>query len=105
MVTLGIMRAGPAAASVGEGTRRLISSLEEAGPSTAARMDAIAGWLPKGQRALVTPIDGGSLVSGGAGRNARQIFLYDNGATVVKAFNMARDAWEVVKTIVPHASE
>jgi hypothetical protein len=76
--------------------------LEEAGPSMAARIDAVSKWLPQGQRAVMTALEnGGRMLSGGAGERGRQVILNPDGSTVVKAWNVAEEAWQVVKTITP----
>jgi len=94
--------AAPAAPVVGKGTMRLMEMIEEAGPDLEARTTAVARWLPTGQRALLTPLaDGARMLSGGAGANARQIILYPNGETVVKALNVAKNTYEVVRVIKP----
>jgi hypothetical protein len=91
-----------AAPSVGSKTQQLIGMLEDAGPTMNARIQAVAQWLPKGQRALMTSLEGGSkMLSGGAGANARQVILNPDGKTTVKAFDMVRKTYEVVKEITP----
>jgi hypothetical protein len=88
--------------NVGPGTQRLIEGLEAAGPAMEARIEAVARWLPEGQRALMTTLEGGArMLSGGAGARARQVILNPDGSTVVKAFNVARETWDVVKVITP----
>ena len=100
--------AGSAAAAtatgtaVGPGTLKLIDALEKAGPSIDARIGAVSSWLPAGQRALQTTLEGGGrMLTGGAGERARQIILNPDGSTVVKAWNVGKETWDVVRTITP----
>jgi RHS repeat-associated protein len=94
--------AAAAAPAVGPGTQRLIGMLQDAGPSMNARIQAVGQWLPKGQRALMTTLEGGSkMLSGGAGPNARQVILHPDDRTTVKAFDMVRKTYEVVREITP----
>jgi RHS repeat-associated protein len=95
--------AGVAAAgvTVGPGTQRLIQSLEAAGSSMAGRIEAVSKWLPAGQRALIQEVEGGVMMSGGAGSRARQIIIEEGGRTVVKAFDVTRKAYETIKVIEP----
>ena len=74
--------------------------LEKAGPGMGPRIDAVLRWLPQGQKALKTTLEGGAeMLSGGAGANARQVILNPDGSTIVKAFNVAKKTYEVVKEI------
>jgi hypothetical protein len=76
--------------------------IQEAGPGMEDRIAAVSRWLPAGQRALMTTLDGGArMLSGGAGANARQIILNPNDETVIKALNVTKGVYEVVKTIKP----
>ena len=91
-----------AAPAVGKGTERLIGMLEQAGPSMDARIRAVSEYLPAGQKAVMTALEGGSrMLSGGAGSRATQVILNGDGSTIVKKFNTAKEAFEVVKEIRP----
>lgn len=92
----------PVAAGVGPGTLKLIDALKKAGPSMDARVSAVSKWLPEGQKALQTTLEGGGrMLSGGAGARARQVILNADGSTVVNAFNPTKKVWEMVETITP----
>ena len=96
------MGAAGSAPVIGAGTQKLIGMLEEAGPSMQARGNAIMSWLPRGQTALLQTLeDGSQMYSGGAGQTARQIILNTDGSSVVKALDVAKGTYEVVKTITP----
>jgi hypothetical protein len=87
---------------IGQSTHRLIEGLEAAGPALEARIQAVAQWLPQGQQALLTNLEGGvRMLSGGVGERARQVILNPDGSTIIKAFNVAEKAWEVIKVIQP----
>jgi RHS repeat-associated protein len=90
-----------AGVTVGPGTQKLIASLEAAGPAMGARIEAVARWLPAGQRALMTEVEGGVMLSGGAGARARQIILEEGGRTVVKAFDVTKKVYETIRVIDP----
>jgi len=97
--------AAAGAGSQGQGvTSRIISGVQQAGGDMNARITAVArviGGLP-GQRVLMKTLeDGTRVLSGGAGERARQIILNPDGSTIVKAFNVAKETWEVVKEIKP----
>jgi RHS repeat-associated protein len=86
--------------AVGPGTLKLIDALEKAGPAMEARIGAVSSWLPAGQKAIQTTLEGGArMLSGGAGERARQVILNTDGSTVIKAFNVQKEIYEVVKTI------
>ena len=75
---------------------------ENAGPAMEARIEAVARWLPQGQRALMTTLEGGGrMLSGGAGERARQIILNPDGTTIIKAFNVSSETFETVRVITP----
>ena len=91
-----------AAPALGTGTERLVGMLEEAGPSMDARIQAVSAYLPTGQKAVMTALEGGArMLSGGAGSRATQVILNADGSTVVKKFNTAKEIFEVVKEIKP----
>ncbi|MGH9817008.1 MAG: RHS repeat-associated core domain-containing protein, partial [Candidatus Acidiferrales bacterium] len=95
-------RIGTSGPTIGPGTQRLIEALEGAGPGMDARIQAVAQWLPQGQRALMTTLEGGAkMLSGGAGERARQIILNPDGTTIIKAFNVGRETFETIRVIAP----
>lgn len=97
-----VTRFAPVGVAVGKGTERLVSALQQAGTSMDARITAVSHWLPPGQRALMTALDGGArMLSGGAGANGRQVILQPNGETLVKAADLAKNTFEVIAHIKP----
>ena len=97
-----VMRFAPAGLAIGKGTERLVNMLQNAGTSMDARIKAVSSWLPAGQRALMTSLEGGArMLSGGAGERARQIILQPNGETIVRAFNVGQKTYEVIAVIKP----
>lgn len=79
-----------------------MDALEKAGPGMEARIAAVSSWLPKGEKALQKLLEGGArMLSGGACPRHRQIILNADGSTVVKAWNVAKKTYEVVRTITP----
>lgn len=94
--------AAAAAPVVGPSTLKLIDALQKAGPEMDSRISAVSRWLPSGQKAIISSLEGGAkMLSGGAGARARQVILNTDGSTVVKAFNVSKKTYEVVQTITP----
>ncbi len=98
----GAALAGGAGLKIGQSTERLIGMLEQAGPSMDARMAAVSKWLPAGQKAVMTTLEGGArMLSCGAGQRGRQVILEASGRTVVRAFNVASETWQTIRVIEP----
>ena len=101
-LTMVATRLAPAGVAMGKGTEKLIDVLQEAGPGMDQRILAVSRWLPAGQRALMSSLEGGArMLSGGAGERARQIILNPNGETIIKALNVTSKTYEVIATIKP----
>lgn len=99
-----VARFAPVGVAVGKSTERLIRSVQQAGTSMDGRMTAVAKWLPSGQKARLSPLEGDAMMmSGGTGPGARQVILYPNGTTVIKALNVSKKIYETVATITPSA--
>ncbi|MCC7002721.1 MAG: hypothetical protein IT357_11250 [Gemmatimonadaceae bacterium] len=97
-----LIAASTAAPIVGPGTLKLIDALHKAGPGMDARVSALSKWLPSGQKAIRTTLEGGAqMFTGGAGKNARQVIMNADGSTVINAFNVAKKTFEHVTTITP----
>jgi hypothetical protein len=101
-VGMSVAHFAPVGVVVGPGTQRLISMLAKAGPDLEARTEAVAKWLPAGQKTVMTALEGdGRMLIGGAGEKARQIILQPSGETVVKALNVSKHAFETIAIIRP----
>jgi RHS repeat-associated protein len=91
------------AAASGGTLQKIGDALEAAGAGMDARVTAVARIIgAQGKEVLMQDLpEGAKLLSGGAGPRHGQIILNADGSSIVKAYNVAKDIYETVRTIKP----